>query len=137
STHYCSFSRTTEKLVRFLLFNEFSNPLDNCCSSLICDQWALIERPELLLKLLPPILLFFLINFLVAQKLGQYLQLPYAAGVCLIFTTLARNSPLSLAIAASAFPDHPLITLTLVIGPLIELPILILISQRLRLLRKT
>ncbi|MGF1589597.1 MAG: hypothetical protein ACFCU7_10175, partial [Pleurocapsa sp.] len=39
STHYCSFSRTTEKLVRFLLFNEFSNPLDNCCSSLICDQW--------------------------------------------------------------------------------------------------
>jgi ACR3 family arsenite efflux pump ArsB len=96
------------------------------------ESQALIERPELLVQLLPPVLLFFLINFLLAQKLGQYLQLPYAAGVCLTFTTLARNSPLSLAIAASAFPNRPLITLTLVIGPLIELPILIVISQRLR-----
>lgn len=100
------------------------------------ENQALIERPELLLQLLPSVLLFFLINFLVAQKLGQYLQLPYATGVCLTFTTLARNSPLSLAIAASAFPNRPLITLTLVIGPLIELPILIVISQRLR-FRKT
>ena len=42
------------------------------------------------------------------------------------FTSLARNSPLSLAIAA--FPDQPLISLALVIGPLIELPILSPIS---------
>lgn len=38
------------------------------------------------------------------------------------FTSLARNSPLSLAIAIAAFPDQPLISLALVIGPLIELP---------------
>ncbi len=100
------------------------------------ESQALGQRPGLLLQLLPPVLLFFLINFIVAQKLGQYLRLPYAAGVCLLYTTLARNSPLSLAIAASAFPDRPLITLTLVIGPLIELPILIGISQWLR-FRKT
>lgn len=97
---------------------------------------SLIQRPGLLLQLLPPVILFFVVNFRVAQWLGRYLQLPYAAGVCLIYTTLARNSPLSLAIAASAFPDRPLITLTLVISPLIELPILILISQRLRFLQK-
>lgn len=44
------------------------------------------------------------------------------------FTSLARNSPLSLAIAIAAFPDQTLISLALVIGPLIELPILSLIS---------
>jgi ACR3 family arsenite efflux pump ArsB len=50
---------------------------------------------------------------------------------CLSCTTLARNSPLSLAIAASAFPNRPLITVTLAIAPLIELPILVLISRML------
>jgi ACR3 family arsenite transporter len=100
------------------------------------ESQALIQRPGLFAQLLPPVALFFLINFTVAQKLGQYLQLSYGAGVCLTYTTLARNSPLSLAIAASAFPHRPLIALTLVIGPLIELPILILISQRLRFRRK-
>lgn len=101
------------------------------------ESRALFEHPGLLLQLLPPVLLFFWINYWVAQSLGQQLQLSYATRVCLIYTTLARNSPLSLAIAASTFPDRPLITLTLVIGPLIELPILMLISQRLRILQKS
>lgn len=100
------------------------------------ESRALFEQPGLLLQLLPPVLLFFLINFWVAQTLGRRLQLSYATKVCLTYTTLARNSPLSLAIAASTFPERPLITLTLVIAPLIELPILILISQRLRVLKK-
>ncbi|MBF2072833.1 MAG: arsenic resistance protein [Synechococcales cyanobacterium C42_A2020_086] len=101
------------------------------------ESRALFEHPGLLLQLLPPVILFFLINFWVAQTLGRQLQLSYATRVCLTYTTLARNSPLSLAIAASTFADRPLITLTLVIGPLIELPILILVSQRLRVLGKT
>ena len=49
--------------------------------------------------------------------------------VSLNFTTLARNSPLSLAIAVATFPDRPLISLALVIGPLIELPALSIISN--------
>ena len=44
-------------------------------------------------------------------------------------TTLARNSPVALAIAVTAFPDEPLIALALVIGPLIELPVLACVSQ--------
>jgi ACR3 family arsenite efflux pump ArsB len=60
----------------------------------------------------------------------------YENVVCFNFTTLARNSPLSLAIAISAFPDRPLIALVLVIGPLIELPVLSLIAQLLLFLRR-
>jgi arsenite transporter len=100
------------------------------------ENQALFERPELLLRLFPPIILFFLINFWVAQWLGQRLRLSYATTVCLTYTTLARNSPLALAIAAAAFPDRPSIALILIIGPLIELPVLTLISQRLRKLQK-
>jgi ACR3 family arsenite efflux pump ArsB len=48
--------------------------------------------------------------------------------VSLNMTTLARNSPLSLAIAVVTFPEQPLVSLALVIGPLIELPVLSVIS---------
>jgi len=48
--------------------------------------------------------------------------------VSLNMTTLARNSPLSLAIAVVTFPEQPLVSLALVIDPLIELPVLSVIS---------
>jgi ACR3 family arsenite efflux pump ArsB len=96
----------------------------------------LIQHPELLLKLLLPVILFFGVNFALAWWVGRYLQFSYAEFACLSCTTLARNSPLSLAIAASAFPHRPLITLSLVIGPLIELPVMVLISQLLLIIRR-
>ncbi|MFP4585536.1 MAG: hypothetical protein ACLFN9_19385, partial [Desulfococcaceae bacterium] len=49
--------------------------------------------------------------------------------VSLSYTTLARNSPIALAIAVAAFPGEPLVGLALVVGPLIELPTLALISK--------
>jgi len=97
---------------------------------------ALIQNPTTLLKLFPPIILFFIINFIIGQAIGGYLKYSYENVVCFNFTTLARNSPLSLAIAISAFPDRPLIALVLVIGPLIELPVLSLAAQLLLFLRK-
>lgn len=39
-------------------------------------------------------------------------------------TTMARNSPIALAIATTAFPDQPLIAVALVVGPLLEFPVL-------------
>jgi ACR3 family arsenite efflux pump ArsB len=90
---------------------------------------ALLQRPELLLLLLLPIGSFFVINFVLAQWLGQRLRLAYPEVVCLTCTTLARNSPVALAVAAAAFGDRPLIALTLVIGPLLELPIMALVTQ--------
>ena len=96
---------------------------------------TLLQRPNLLLRLLLPIGLFFGINFVLAQQVGQTLKLAYPDIACLTCTTLARNSPVALAVAASAFSDRPLIAVTLVIGPLLELPILALVSQVLLRLR--
>lgn len=94
------------------------------------------QKLDLLLPLLIPLVLFFITNFLLGQLIGRYWQLSYQKQVCLNYTTLARNSPLSLAIAASAFPDRPLISLTLIIAPLIELPILGIVSQLLLFIQK-
>ena len=89
----------------------------------------LLQNPGLLLIMLIPVLLFFAVNFIGVQLLGRILKMPYADTAALNLTTLARNSPLSLAIAVSAFPEYPLISLVLVIGPLIELPILTIIAR--------
>lgn len=96
----------------------------------------LLNNLDLLLKLMIPILLFFTINFLLAQRVAGFCGFTYADKASLSLTTLARNSPIALAIAMTAFPDQPLIALTLVIGPLLELPILALIAQLLLVIRK-
>ena len=40
--------------------------------------------------------------------------------------------PIALAIAVAAFPDRPLIAVALVVGPLLELPILAALAQLVR-----
>jgi ACR3 family arsenite efflux pump ArsB len=87
------------------------------------------------LRLLAPLLLFFAVNFALALCVGKKLGMPFEEIVPLIFTSSARNSPVSLAIASIAFPLRPLISLVLVLGPLIELPVLAVyapILQRIR-----
>lgn len=75
----------------------------------------------------------FVINYIV----GQFIRIfSYEDSVSLNMTIIARNSPVSLAIAVTAFPDQPLIALALVIEPLIELSILAIVSQMLLFTRK-
>ncbi|WP_026673762.1 arsenic resistance protein [Alkalihalobacterium bogoriense] len=89
----------------------------------------LLSNLDLMWKITIPILLFFIINFIIGQKIGALLNFSTKDKTSLSLTTLARNSPIALAIAMTAFPDQPLIALTLVIGPLLELPILAVITQ--------
>ncbi len=90
---------------------------------------ALLDNLSLLLTVFVPLVIFFVLLLVVSQGVGRALRFPYADRTALTFTSLARNSPLSLAIAVAAFPDQPLVTLTLVIGPLIELPVLTMVSH--------
>ncbi|PAB60032.1 arsenic resistance protein [Anaeromicrobium sediminis] len=90
---------------------------------------VLLQNIQVLLILLVPISLFFIINFIVGRLAGKLINLNYEDSVALNLTTLARNSPIALAIAVATFPNNPLISLALIIGPLIELPILFLVSK--------
>ncbi|WP_110112715.1 arsenic resistance protein [Bacillus sp. CGMCC 1.16541] len=88
----------------------------------------LLNHLDLFVQLLLPILTFFLITFLIGRLVGKGLAFTTPNIASLHLTTLARNSPVALAIAMTAFPHEPLIALVLVMGPLIELPLLSLIS---------
>ncbi len=91
-----------------------------------------LQNPALFLSLLMPLAVFFVANFWLVRWIGTSMKMQKEDITALNFTTLARNSPLSLAIAVAAFPDRPLISLALVIGPLIELPVLSLIAGIIR-----
>ena len=88
----------------------------------------LLDNPLLLAQMFVPLLIFFAVLFFVAQIVGRLQKFPKKDIVALNMTTLTRNSPLSLAIAVVTFPEQPLVSLALVIGPLIELPVLSVIS---------
>ena len=134
-------------LARNLIINKVgSNTFEDKLVSRVCDYQgyflnmaiiamfasqgkSLLENYKVLFILLVPILLFFTINFIVGRVVGKIIKLNYQDSVSLSLTTLARNSPVALTIAVAAFPDKPLIALALIIGPLIELPVLFLVSK--------
>jgi ACR3 family arsenite efflux pump ArsB len=93
---------------------------------------VLLANIAVFTRLIFPLLLFFAVNFLLSSAVGIKLKLPAADRVPLVFTTLARNSPVSLAIAVFTFPAEPVISLVLVMGPLIELPVLAIIAAILK-----
>jgi ACR3 family arsenite efflux pump ArsB len=92
----------------------------------------LLGNTVMFVKLLPPLLLFFAVIFCLSLFAGTLLKMPFKNIIPLIFSTSARNSPVSLAIASITFPLQPVISLVLVMGPLVELPILAVNSAILR-----
>ncbi len=81
------------------------------------------------------IALFFIVMFGVALGLGKAFRLGYAENVTLAFTTTARNSEAVIGVAVRAFPGHPLVYLAIILGPIVELPALLLIARLLLHLR--
>ena len=76
-----------------------------------------------------PLSIFFVVNVIIDLLVSEKVNFTYQEYASLTMTTLARNSPLALAIAINSFPGHELISIALVIGPLIELPVLYIVSK--------
>lgn len=93
------------------------------------ERDTLFSNLNLLQIILIPILLFFVITFFISNFAAKIFKFNYRDTVSLVMTTMARNSPLALAIAVVVFDDMPIITLALIIGPLIEIPILAVTSK--------
>ena len=97
----------------------------------------LMNNLDLFVMLIIPLVLFFVVNYVVSTSISRFRGFDYKDTTSLVFTSMARNSPLSLAIAVAAFPDATLLLLVLVIAPLIELPILsITAGYRLRIMER-
>ncbi|WP_455644860.1 arsenic resistance protein [Methanosphaera sp.] len=93
------------------------------------EATSLINNINTISIVLIPVVLFFIINFILDYIVAKKDNFTYENYASLTLTTLARNSPLALAIAIKTFPHNQLIPMALVIGPLIELPVLYIVSK--------
>lgn len=89
----------------------------------------LFDNLNSVLTIFIPLIIFFVVNVIIDLLLSEKINFTYPEYASLTMTTLARNSPLALAIAINSFPGHELISIALVIGPLIELPVLYIVSK--------
>jgi ACR3 family arsenite transporter len=82
-----------------------------------------------------PMTLFFSIMFFVVFFLGSRLHFPYRDAVAVAFNATGRDFEIAIAIAITAF--SPTVALATVVGPLIEVPVMLaLVWAAMRLSRR-
>jgi len=87
-----------------------------------------LEDPTLFLRMAPPLLSFYIISISLSRIVSRLLRFSREGFIALACTTTARNSPLALPLAVVLFPDHPIVALSQLIEPVLEIPSLILFS---------
>ena len=83
----------------------------------------ILERPIIVLQMALPMALFFFVIFNVAYLTGWKLGLNYRDSVAAAFNSTGRDFEIAIAIAITAF--SPTVALATVVGPLIEVPIML------------
>lgn len=75
------------------------------------------------------IIIFFLAVFALALVTGRVFGLDYADTTTMVFETTARNSESVIGVAAVAFAGRPLVIFAILLGPVVELPVLLALSR--------
>ena len=83
----------------------------------------ILRRPAIVIEMAIPMILFFLIMFFMVLFVGWRLRFSYADAVAVAFSATGRDFEIAIAIAITAF--SPTVALATVVGPLIEVPVML------------
>ncbi|KAB1231244.1 ACR3 family arsenite efflux transporter [Chryseobacterium viscerum] len=89
----------------------------------------ILELPMDVAKVAIPLIIYFVLMFFVSFIINKLLKIPYDKNASIAFTATGNNFELAIAVAISVFGVHSPQAFVGVIGPLVEVPVLILLVK--------